>query len=368
MPRTLKLAAFALVTTAAVLAGAEVLLRVLVPVEQLLFTWEQPDGWMLYEETGNLVMRPDQDERHHDGPHEFRFLTNSEGLRETREIPREKATGETRLLALGDSWMFGLNATEGEGFADRLEELAPEALGAETVEVVNAGVAGGCAFDMLRMWRRFGTVLEPDGLVLGTPHNDGRQREVGQKRTAFYAQETNAPVSTLRLYLGLRRLLAPLQRPSYPRLGNVSAAVADLLVLVDEARTRDLPVWLVVWPIRWENQQEGASMDFGYWRETFEPYGVTVVGHPMTERSCWGYQDTSHASEAGYHAAAELLASVMGGATPPTGWTAQPLCDEVDANGPGKPGFPDPEDGTSLTGARAPASPGQKLHRTEGAP
>ena len=368
MHRTLRRAAFALVTSLALLAAAEVGLRLLVPLDALLFTWEKPDGWMLYEETGNLVMRPDQDERHHDGPHLFHFVTNSEGLRETREIPRDKPAGETRLLALGDSWMFGLNATEGEGFADRLEELAPASLGKETVEVVNAAVAGGCAFDMLRMWRRFGAVLEPDGLVLGTPHNDGRQLEVSEQRTAFYQDGTNAPASTLRLYLGLRMLLAPLQRPSYPKLENVSRAVADLLVLAGEARQRGLPVWLVVWPIRWENQQAGASMAFGFWRETFEPLGVSVVGHGMTERSCWGYQDTSHASEAGYHAAAELLAGVMGGDEPPTDWSTEPRCDEVDANGPGKPGFPPPEDGTSLTGARAPAQPGGQTDLEEGAP
>ncbi|GEM_PF-952855 len=361
MKRVLKLTAFGLGTSVVLLASTEAALRAALPLDELLFTWEQPDGWMLYEETGNLAMRPNQDERHHDGPRTFHFVTNSEGLRETREIPRDRPRGETRLLALGDSWMFGLNATEGESFTDRLEEVAPAALGADSVEVVNAGVAGGCAFDMLRMWRRFGTVLQPDGLVLGTPHNDGRQQEVGDQRSAFYRQSTNAPASTLRLYLGLRRILAPLQRPSYPRLSKVSAAVADLLVLVREARLRDLPVWLMVWPVRWENQQEGAASDLEHWKRTFEREGVVVVGHGMSERACWGYQDTSHASEAGYHAAADLLATVMAGAEPPADWGTEPRCMDVDADGPGRPGHPSPEDGTSLTGGRLPPAPGAAL-------
>jgi len=318
---------FSVVTALLVLVGAELTLRGVYAQNELLFSWERPDGWMYFEETGILAMRPGTEDIGRDGEYVYTFRTNEQGLREDDSVEVPKPSGQYRVLALGDSWMFGLNATQGQTMPDVLERTLPSALGVESVEVVNAGVVGGCAFDMLRLWRRLGASLDVDAVLLSVPHNEGRQVDVDAQRSDWYARAPTRARNHLRLYLAIRRATAFVSRPTYPELPKLDASVKDLVVLISEARTAGLPVWTIAWPARLEESEDTAWLQHVDWIEPLVDADASVVGHLLQERGCWGEEDTSHASESGYAASAQLLTSVIAGDTVGDGsWYVAPRC------------------------------------------
>jgi hypothetical protein len=99
-----------------------------------------------------------------------RVTLNSHGLRD-KEISYEKPAGERRILLLGDSVTFGWGVSDGEPFADRLEEL----LAARTRprwEVINAGVNGYNAQQEATYFRSEGIRYQPDIVLLTFLDND----------------------------------------------------------------------------------------------------------------------------------------------------------------------------------------------------
>ena len=116
--------------------------------------------------------------------------------------------------------------------------MLPERLGVAKVEVLNAGVFGSCAFDMLKRYRQFGDAWEIDGVLLGQPHNGARQNLVAEERTRWYSLIPSAPKSRVRLYLALRRGIASMRAPRYaqPPVGaQLESEVANLRTLAAEA-------------------------------------------------------------------------------------------------------------------------------------
>jgi hypothetical protein len=73
-----------------------------------------------------------------------------------------------RILALGDSYTFGVGVGDAETFCAVLER----ALGPQRVEVINAGVPGYGIFQAERTLRRLGTQLRPDVVILTIPTGD----------------------------------------------------------------------------------------------------------------------------------------------------------------------------------------------------
>jgi lysophospholipase L1-like esterase len=73
--------------------------------------------------------------------HGVSYRMNSRGWRDD-EIPAEPAPGEIRILALGDSVLFGHGVPFDEIFSERLEALLARATGAPRVEVINTGISG----------------------------------------------------------------------------------------------------------------------------------------------------------------------------------------------------------------------------------
>ena len=203
-------AALGALVAALALLALELGARLAVAEEGLLFAWEHPQG--LIRIAGEQVLvAPSQRSERQDGPYPWTAVTNAQGLRESQEILVDER--EHRILALGDSWIFGFDVDQGKTIADQLEGLLPERLGVERVEVVNAGIPGASAFDMLARWRELSHLCRWDGVLLGTPHNDPRQQRQGEQRSRFYAGRGGAPYLDLRLYLIVRRLLAPRVRP-----------------------------------------------------------------------------------------------------------------------------------------------------------
>ena len=73
-----------------------------------------------------------------------------------------------RLLALGDSYTFGVGVGDAETFCAVLERT----LGPQRVEVINAGVPGYGIFQAERTLRRLATQLHPDVVILTIPTGD----------------------------------------------------------------------------------------------------------------------------------------------------------------------------------------------------
>lgn len=91
----------------------------------------------------------------------YRVRTNSAGLRMDREIRAEKP--DLRVLITGDSHVDGVG-NNAEMVAAQLEGLWAKAHPGETVEALNAGVGGYCAYNYIGVLEKY-LELEPDAFV-----------------------------------------------------------------------------------------------------------------------------------------------------------------------------------------------------------
>jgi len=279
---------------------------------------------------------------HKDGSHPWAVRTNDQGLREVHTIP-PRSTSARRYLALGDSWMFGVSATQGKSLPDQLERLLPARLGVDSVEVVNGGIPGANGWHMLRRWNHLVDRMDIDGLVMGLPHN-APDPDVPERRRAWYASARTGPVMSARLYLALRRLLLPLGRPHYPDLLanddptdksrdlHLDMTIADLRAIAADADNRGIPVWLVLWPNDM-TEALGGRVDLRRWTDPLST--LTMGGHALTHRSCWGHVDTWHPSEAGYRAIAHVVTEMIATGVGSPSLQPQPQCSAMGENGPG---------------------------------
>lgn len=323
------------------LVGVELALRLFVPRERLLFEWERPNGLVAHSDAGLLVSKPDMTQSLRDGPYPWDIRTNDLGLREDAPVPAAKEPGSLRILALGDSWMFGFSVDQGKTIPDQLERLLPPKLGGRKVEVLNAGVFGSCAFDMLQRYRWFVDTWELDGVLLGQPHNRARAEATADARSAWYRTVAGRPALDLHLYLLLRRWIAPLRTPLYaepPQGDEALREIADLRTLAADARRRGLQVWFLELPSHMEQALAGYEPD-GAWRVAMTEEGAPYGGHGLPERACWGFIDRGHPSEAGARVIAEVMADVIAGAGPQREVRRTPTCAEVEEAGPGKAGW-----------------------------
>lgn len=334
-----KKAMMSVVATTLFLVVLELILRVAIPVERLKFSWESEDPTIVIDDHGGLLIPPNTEKRQHDGTREWVSRTNSLGLREDAEIPAAKSPGSYRMLALGDSWMFGWSADQGWSLPAQLEELLSEKMGRE-VEVINAGVFGTCAFDMLRRWRQYQDVFEVDALLVGTPHNMTRQQSLMEKRTGWYDSVRGAPFLELHLYLVLRRVIAPYTRPQYPMLETeetFQSSVHDLTVMIREAADRDVESWFVLMPTQLTDGVGARAANGKKWMEAMAPSGASFAGHLLVERSCWGDKDIRHAGGAGYRAIADVVSDAIVRGESDSEMKSTPSCDELPGYGHGKP-------------------------------
>lgn len=115
-----------------------------------------------------------------------KFRTNSIGARGTREYSVEKPAGVTRVVCVGDSFIWGDEVADADTFEAQLEVLRPD------VECVNLGVAAYGTDQALLRWRRDGERLAPDVLVVGLLlENIGRN--VNRYRPLWYPGSASAP-------------------------------------------------------------------------------------------------------------------------------------------------------------------------------
>jgi hypothetical protein len=321
----------------------ELVLRVAVPEEALRFAFEQPNG--LIGVLGDQIYVRESAAHHGtDGPYAFEVQTNSLGLRDDVELVAEKPATQDRYLALGDSWIFGTSLTQAATIPERLETSISALTGRDTV-VFNAGIPGGSAFEALVRWTELRDHAEWTGIILGIPHNVGRQQSLAAVRESLFHPTLGAPYINCRTYLVARRLLAPLTRPRYAPSTPASdlGMLDDVVELVTQARNRGLTVTIIEDPGHMNDALGPPRVLEARWRSALHPLGAVFAGHALNTRDCWGFGDIGHPGEAGAHAIAQVVARAMITGQSATGLQRQPLCADVEGVGPGKPGWPVPE-------------------------
>jgi lysophospholipase L1-like esterase len=345
MPRTrIRKTLFGLLVAGLSLAIAEGVARMTTDEVDLLFAWEHPDG--LIRVLGDQVyVREEVQHSMTDGPYTWRVQTNARGLRESYPIPPAIPAGSARVLALGDSWIFGTSVTQGRTIADSLEVVLSERW-AQPVEVVNAGIPGASAFEMLVRWTELAGQLDFDHIVFGLPHNIHRQRNFQGQRAKLTTPGDGAPYIDARLYLLIRRLIAPWTRTLYAEGdlttdGIDNSTLHDIRTIVAQAKAKGMGVWAIEWPHNMKYALNTVNPPATRWRAALGSAGVQFAGHALNTRACWGYDDHGHPSEAGARAIAEVLGHVMADGEATTMLQTRPRCEDVPGVGPGKP---DPDD------------------------
>ncbi len=329
-----------------ILLGAlEIGLRLAIPEEELTFVWEREDGMLMVDATSRTYLpRPGASEERRDGPYAWAYRMNSQGFRENAEIPAAKPAGQYRILSIGDSWMFGITTDQEKNLQAGMEAIlsgrAEAPVGGRSVEVINAGVPGASAYDMLVRWRLLGPQFEHDAVLLSVPHNSARQGSAAAQRGMFYEGWQGAPYVPLWTYLGLRRLIVPWTRRDL-RLSTAEvhrAVLEDLQVIVREARAAGKAVLVGVWPgHRNEALFNPAPMEYPLWRDNLTAAGAIVTGHRLRSPACYGWMDMGHGSESGYRALAEVLSAALLSGQGAPDLRDQPRCEDVPGHGPGKP-------------------------------
>lgn len=335
----------ALLVALGVLCIAEGGLRLYGPDEStLLFSWEREDGMLAIDPVARTYLpRPGTRASNPDGPYRWYYNTNLQGLREEGEIPREKPAGTRRILAIGDSWIFGISVTQGMTLADHLDVLLPPRQGGVPVEVVNAGIPGASGFDLLLRWRTFQD-WDLDGVLMDVPHNYARELAVAPSKDRYLSQDLGAPYLPVRIYLVARRLLTPFTRVQAAATPEVIAAIReDLVTIAREAAEQGIPSWVGIWPGDVEEGIKGGLRDADLleFRAALGPWGARITGHALDHRSCWGFVDVAHPSEAGYRVLAEVLADLIVTGEEPATLRTTPRCLDVPGYGPTKQRPPD---------------------------
>ena len=322
-----------LLVSLGVLALGEGFLRLTIPLDALLYRWERA-GSLETVVDGMRRLRAGES-TFQDGPYEWSVTVDSAGFR--ARASALAARQRTRVLALGDSWVFGVSVDQDATIPVRLEQalnLDPRA-GGRTWEVLNAGLPAACAFDMRTLWSRLVVDVEPDVVLLGRPHNEPRQNWFDAERRAGATFMRSAPASTLRIYLVLRRLLYVARAPEVPTVLGEDPLVEDLMWILDDAKARGILAWVLEFPDNWEHRSEYRPR-IG---DEAASRGAIVASHALEERVCWGYRDRTHPGELGAEAIAKVLAeSVLSNQS--LRMQSSPTCESLRSGNPGLPPHP----------------------------
>jgi len=169
MRRVLGPLAIVLASTLVAFAAAELVVRALFKDGTVMFPRYHTD--FRYGPYTLRGIRPNARFWHTSIDGSWEFVTNSKGLRESRELPYEKPAGTLRVLALGDSHTQGYEVRQDATYSAALERYLGSR-GDARVEVLNAGVSGFSTAEALVYLENEGIRYQPDVVVLGFYAND----------------------------------------------------------------------------------------------------------------------------------------------------------------------------------------------------
>ena len=127
------------------------------------------DDWWFCDSLGCRVDRKALEARAAAGNfpdiHEHFHIINDQGFHDEDSFNVDAIPTDTfKVLALGDSFTFGMNADVGNGWIDQLEYLLQEETGAV---VWNTGMPGSGTEQSLRLLETYGPIMQPDVILLG---------------------------------------------------------------------------------------------------------------------------------------------------------------------------------------------------------
>ncbi len=89
-----------------------------------------------------------------------RVITNSVGMRSSRDYPKQKPAGRKRMIFLGDSYTAGDGVSNGQRFTDLLEQRHPN------LDVLNFGLNGTGTDQQLLIYEQLACEYEVDAYVI----------------------------------------------------------------------------------------------------------------------------------------------------------------------------------------------------------
>lgn len=226
MPRLLRNLLFALASAAAVLGGAELVLRALGLPDPGLYAGDLGGVWTL---------RADLSEREvpfRERGTSFRVRTNGLGY-------RGGPAPSGALVCLGDSTTFGWGVEEGEAWPARLGSLLGE-------PTVNAGVPGHSTVQGLATLDT-ALSLRPRGVILAYLVRDAELAPATDRERAA----SSRPVAPAFALVRLIRSLRPEPPPPVGGVPRVPAGeyAANVRELVARARAAGARVWVLAFPM-----------------------------------------------------------------------------------------------------------------------
>lgn len=105
------------------------------------------------------------------GVMDYHWTTNAQSLRGSHEYAIPKPPGMKRVVALGDSYTFGIGVDDSLTYAAQTERALRLAC-TDSVEVINTGAGGYGTSQELEIYERFGRLFQPDLVILGFTTND----------------------------------------------------------------------------------------------------------------------------------------------------------------------------------------------------
>ncbi|MFZ5802460.1 MAG: GDSL-type esterase/lipase family protein [Candidatus Omnitrophota bacterium] len=287
------------------------------------------------------------------------YSINSHGLR-SPEIPYAKPPGEQRVLVLGDSVAFGFGVSDEQTFSRILQEQLGEGYA-----VINAGVGGYNTYLEYEFLRAEGIRYDPDVVILAVCLNDvayplmhfsshmlkclgpipaeaypalswvdflqarsvlfrwvcewlnfGSHRiyrkSVSGKRSGPAPSENDAREKKTR-----RHWEGDLKKLMDPRSREWSWLRKQILRIRDGVREREGRLIVVVFPFRYQMQEDAYDGIFQHFSEFFSREGIEGMDllqafrRHEEEKGTELFRDTSHLNPEGHRLTAKLLAEPL---------------------------------------------------------
>jgi lysophospholipase L1-like esterase len=258
------------------------------------------------------------------------YRTNGQGWREDTEVALEPEAGEFRILALGDSVLFGHGVPFEETLAERLERSLRPPPDFDRIEVVNTAVSGYCLYQYATFLADRGYAYQPDLLLLAFVKNDvvteadiavlrerareGRQENVGDRSSRL--RRSSAILHAAHgLFTRLRAFWVP--EPRALAFEGVKTEHQDwrytielLTRIAESASERRIPLLIVVFPSRQEVDQGDVVVGIEPIEDLKQRFGFHVVDlHPSFVRRASEplFLDPIHPTSLGHEIAAEVV-------------------------------------------------------------
>lgn len=229
---------------------------------------------------------------------------NAEGLRD-REYPRERDPRVFRILALGDSFTFGVGVRSEDTYPKVLEGLlngSSAARGRTTYEVVNAGVEGyGPEQEYASLKGLLGR-YQPDLVIVGLYSNDVADTMAGIRRPRGFGQHRVYVLEYLKgVKFHLRSLLNRFKDPTMlleiyqdrysPEFERALRRTRELLAKIrDASRSAGAETLVVLIPMcleversQWEKKGFGRLYSDEFFNRNMARFSETFVEFGKTE-------------------------------------------------------------------------------------